>query len=139
MLHLKSLLFAVSLCGAIAFGIAFAAENDDAKTVKQAEKQLANLALQTYELRLKRYSIDPDHRVTFDELYTWSKRAMEAESGLKEAFVPGEAADAHLARMTDLEKFAIGLRDAQQIGPWDVTAASYYRLEAEIWAGRFEK
>jgi hypothetical protein len=112
-------------------GIVFAVDANDAKSRTDADKQLSNLALQTYEWRLNRYEIESGG-ATIEEIYTWSKRAMEADSDHK------EAAGAHLKRMTNLEKLATKLKDAHQISLADFSAATYYRLEAEILAGRFE-
>lgn len=134
MSRISILLIVVSL--SVAAGIVFAVDAGDAgdaKSRKDADEQLAEVALHTYQTLLKRYPfVDPDER-SLDDIYVWSKRAMEAESGNK------EAANAHLDRMAALEKFAIELLDGKHIAPWEATAATYYRLEAEIAAGRFEK
>lgn len=130
MSRISTLLIVVSL--SVVTGIVFAVDAGDAKSRNDADKQLADVALKTYQQVLDRYPIDPDHR-RLEEIYVWSKRAMDAEPGNK------EAANAHLERMVDLEKFAIGLKEAKQIAHWEVTAATFYRAEAEILAAKLQR
>lgn len=130
MSRISALLVVVNL--SVAAGIVFAVDVGGAKSRKDAERKLADVALQTYQNALERYSFDPEHG-SLEEIYIWSKRTMEAEPS------NNEAANAHLERMVDLEKFAIKLKDAKQIAPWQATAATYYCLEAEIAARRLEK
>jgi hypothetical protein len=77
-------------------------------------------------------------QATADDAYAWSVRwldaALDAEPGAKKK----SFAD-HLARMKDLEADAVKRRDAGAAPATEADAASFFRIEAEIWASRAKK
>jgi len=73
-------------------------------------------------------------KADFSELPLWSRRWLEAERALATTGADQVAAlEAHLERMKALEK---GVRKMMDVGfalPRDGAAATYYRVEAEVW------
>lgn len=70
--------------------------------------------------------------VTVEVVYQWSVRWLDAEL---EAKTKTALAD-HLARMKDLEEAMTKARDAGTAHSDDAEAATYFRIEAEIWQAR---
>jgi multidrug efflux pump subunit AcrA (membrane-fusion protein) len=69
-----------------------------------------------------------------EQFYLWSRRWLEAQrdaSGTKEERLA--ALEAHLQRMTDVQKVAAQLAKAGQAPTWQGAAADFYRTEAELW------
>jgi hypothetical protein len=123
-----SLLFAGLLLSLAGMTSAAAAE-DDAAANARARMEAAQ---KVYKGLLARWAIDPNLQpAVYEHLYRWSCRWMEAqaESGTKKDRLT--AAEAHLARMRDLEKTARKLLKEGLGAPYEVSAIEFYRLDAE--------
>jgi hypothetical protein len=97
--------------------------------VEAARKTWQQIVASSYGLGLPTREMGPE------DAYLWSRRWLEAERALNEKQADQVAAcEAHLNRMKDLEKAARNAHEAKLAkGPWVVSAARFYRVEAEIW------
>jgi RND family efflux transporter MFP subunit len=110
-----------------------AKEGGDVKKLTQARLEAAR---KTYEMLLQRYKNATD-RLDTEKMYQWSRRWMEAGRDLASKQDERVAAvQAHLDRMKDLERLATALSKAGQGLMSDVSAAEFYRTEAELWLAR---
>jgi hypothetical protein len=110
-------------------GRASAAPQDkDAPANARARMEAAQ---KVYKGLLARWKVDPNLPDPFERLHRWSSRWMEAqaEPGTKKDQIA--AAEAHLARMRELEKEARKLLQEKFIAPHEVSATEFYRLDAE--------
>ena len=73
-------------------------------------------------------------RASAEGAYTWSVRWLDAE--LANGKAAKQAYAAHLTRMTSLDAELAKAVQAGTASPVDAAAASYFRIEAEIWASR---
>jgi len=112
-------------------GSASAAPQDrDAAANARARMEAAQ---KVYQGILARQKVDPNlsgpH--VWELLHRWSSRWMEAhaEAGARKDQIA--AAEAHLARMRGLEKYARGVLKQKMVAPYEVSAAEFYRLDAE--------
>jgi hypothetical protein len=74
-------------------------------------------------------------REKIEVVYTWSVRWLDAmvdrdPRARKQAFAD------HLARMQDIETEASKLQTAGTVTVLEAVAATYYRIDAELWAAR---
>ncbi len=108
-----------------------AADKDEAGL----KKALVETAQKTYEQNLA--LMKGLQGVSAEELYSWSRRWLDAEvdlAGNKEERVA--AHQRHLDRMKDLEKVLKNLAITGQGRQSDATAGTYYRTQAELWLTR---
>jgi hypothetical protein len=70
--------------------------------------------------------------VTVEVVYQWSVRWLDAELAAKTKTALAD----HLARMQELETAMAKARDAGVAHADDAEAATYFRIEAEIWQAR---
>jgi hypothetical protein len=78
-------------------------------------------------------------RTTVELPYLWSVRWLEASIDGADAKATKQAFADHLARMKTLEAERAKARDAGAASPADADSATYFRIEAEIWAARSKK
>jgi hypothetical protein len=104
------------------------AEEKGAGANAKARREAAE---KVYEGLLARRRVDPTTSAPYERLHRWSLHWMEAqaETGTKKEHLA--AAEAHLARMRDLEREAQELRKKRLIVPYEVFEAEFYRLDAE--------
>lgn len=107
-------------------------------TTKETEKLLklrkAKLesAQRTYNIVSKNFNEGPVRGVELP--YRWSCRLLEAERQRKDQKTDQIAAfERHVERMKNVERVARDLYRARVNTINEVTAAEYYRMEAEIW------
>jgi hypothetical protein len=106
------------------------ADADAARLSRLAVEQ-RDAARKTYQVAWANYR---EGRGSGEVLYRWSRRWLKAERRLSEKAAEQVAAmRAHYDRMRALEQIVRRLRDAGQFRVDEVTAATYYRAEAEIW------
>lgn len=97
----------------------------------EARVAAAAAAFATAQTRMAAGAASPD------VVYTWSVRWLDAERELpRKGKALLAAAQAHLARMTALEDELGKAVDRGAAPAADRAAASYYRLEAELWVER---
>jgi hypothetical protein len=120
--------------GFLATGFAGADQGADAATrLSQLATERRDAARRTYEVSWANYR---DGRTSGEMLYRWSLRWLEAERQLSDRPADQVAAfKAHLERMRDLGRL---IQKVQSVAPGqatidEVSAAEYYRSEAEIW------
>jgi hypothetical protein len=123
----------LALATILAFTIPIAPAHAGPDTAKLAQSRI-DAAAKAYA---SAYALFPSARVPLEDVHTWSVRWLEAviEPPGKAAAVKQGLAD-HVARMTDVEKvvadgFKAGLRSTS-----DVDAATFFRIEAELWQAR---
>jgi RNA polymerase sigma factor (sigma-70 family) len=76
-------------------------------------------------------------RATLEGLAAWSKRWLEAELALSDKEPDRTAAlKAHLGRLWEVERLTVAKSRVGVLGPETAEAATYYRVEAEIWLFR---
>jgi hypothetical protein len=110
----------------------FPATGDNAAVANARARMEA--AHKVYDGMLSRLSVDPGFPVDPDRFYRWSRRWLEAErelSAKKEDQIT--AVEQHLDRVKKVEALVKRLAAGNLLSPVDVTAAEYYRLEAEQW------
>ena len=74
---------------------------------------------------------------SFEELFLWSSRWLEAELELAgDATARTNALKAHLERMKDVEKLSVAMFKVGQGREADAAAGRYYRTQAELWLAR---
>jgi len=74
-------------------------------------------------------------REKIEVVYTWSVRWLDAVVD-RDARTRKQAFADHLARMQDIESEATKLQTAGTVTVLEAAAASYYRIEAELWVAR---
>jgi hypothetical protein len=88
-------------------------------------------ARRTYEVKWLNYR---ERRASEDALYLWSVRWLEAEKQLSDQPADQVAAvKAHYDRMRELDRLIRKLQAAGQTTIDEVSAAEFYRIEAEVW------
>ena len=70
----------------------------------------------------------------WEQTYVWSVRRMDAERDASGQQAPPSASlEAHLGRMSELERHVMILFEVGQVALLDVLATNVYRLQAEYW------
>jgi hypothetical protein len=106
-----------------------AAPDDDTAANAKARMQAAQ---KVYKGLMARSAIDPNVGPgIYDQLYRWSQRWMEAQADSGTKKDQAAAAEAHLARMRELEKMARKLEKQKLLAPYELSAIEFYRLAAE--------
>jgi hypothetical protein len=122
------------LLGLISVGLVRAdQETDPAKRLAQLAIERRDAARKTYEVTWANYR---DGMAAGEMVYRWSLRWLEAERQLSERPVDQVTAfKDHLERMYDLEQLVrrVMARAPGQATIDQVSAAEYYRVEAEMW------
>jgi hypothetical protein len=129
----------VYLCGAGALalliglarltGLVAASEGRAAPDPTAAE--MVQAAREVYEGSLKQAAVEPE-RIPLDQLYQWSRRWLEAQRAASDNKARRiEAYQSHLERMQALEVRMNKLLEAKLLAPFERSAATYYRAEAE--------
>ncbi len=116
---------------ALSFAPAPANEPDTIASLGQARHQAA---VKQYE---ETWSYYQQARIDSYQVYVWSKLILDARNDM--AAKPGEhlaALEDHLNRMKKLEQLIKKIRRIGFGRSYDVGAAEYYRLEAELWLAR---
>jgi hypothetical protein len=104
---------------------------DPAAVMARLATQRRDAARRTYEVSWVNYR---EGRASEDGLYRWSWRWLNAEKQLSTRRDDLIAAHrAHYERMRDLERLVRKLRVSGQTTIDEVSAAEYYRAEAELW------
>ena len=75
---------------------------------------------------------------TTEVVYAWSVRWLDATLDADPKATKQAFAD-HVARMKELEADRTKARDTGQAPPTDADGATFFRIEAEIWAARKKK
>ena len=100
-------------------------------------QQNRDAARKTYETTWANYR---DGRAPADLLYRWSKRWLRAEKQISDRPADQIAAcKAHLERMQELERLLRALQSSRQVTADEVSAAEFYRTEAELWLVEAQK
>jgi hypothetical protein len=108
----------------------WAAEDDGAKALKVSENMVV-AAQKTLEAKQATFEVG---RASVDEVYTWSRRTVEASQ------YSAESVQRHLALMKDMSKRVIAKNEVGAEGGEEeyLHAAEYYLAEAEqlneLWA-----
>jgi outer membrane protein TolC len=98
---------------------------------KELLQARVDAARQTYQIIEKQYQVGQG---TLAELPRWSRRWLKAQRALSATRADDVAAlQAHLERMRKLEKIVQTQVKAGGAGVQAGSAATYYRVEAEIW------
>jgi hypothetical protein len=125
---------AALLIGVLSAGLVRADQQPDPATrLSQLAIERRDSARKTYEVTWANYR---DGMAAGEMVYRWSLRWLEAERQLSERPADQVAAfKGHLERMHDLEQL---VRKVQNVAPGQATidqvsAAEYYRSEAEFW------
>src|SRR5215467_12171979 len=95
-------------------------------------KQRCDAARRTYEIWWANYR---DNGAPGELVYRWSLRLLESERQLSDKQADQVAAfRGHAERMLELERFVERRRHAsRQITIDEITAAEFYRTEADLW------
>jgi hypothetical protein len=95
-------------------------------------KAKCDAARKTFEVARIDYR---EGRGGMERLYWWSRRWMESEQQLAGQQKPEllAAAQGHLDRMRELERIIRKLQQSKVAVVDEVTAAEFYRLEADLW------
>jgi hypothetical protein len=94
-------------------------------------KEKRDAAQRTFDITWQNYR---EGRRGAEGLYWWSRRWMEADQQLSEQKADRTAAaQKHVERMKDLEAIIRELRRNKLATIDELTAAEFYRSEAEIW------
>jgi hypothetical protein len=130
-MHRSSALLAV-LLGVLAAG-PVRAEPDGETAARLARLAVVrrDAARKTYQTQWTDYR---ERRASLDSLYRWSVRWLEAERRLsdRQADVVAAFRD-HWDRMRDVERLMRRLAGTGQTTIDEVSAAEFYRAEAEVW------
>lgn len=95
------------------------------------QRQKRDAARKTFEVTWQNYR---EGRRGPESLYWWSRRWLESEQQLLgEKGDKSVAAQKHLERMKDLEKVIRDLQRSNIATVDEISAAEFYRSEAEIW------
>ncbi len=116
----------------------FAASRDEDATANARARMEASQKV--YKGLLARSAVDPNLGPgVYEQLHRWSRRWMEAqaESGTRKDQIA--SAEAHLARMRELEKTARKLAKEKFLAAYEVSAIEFYRLDAEKHLGAIQK
>jgi hypothetical protein len=127
----SSALLAGILCLAGAGSSSAAPDPDPTKALARLAKDRLEAARKTYLVAWKNYR---QRHASADFLYLWSVRWLEAEKLVKPQ--PAEqlvALKGHLERMRQLERLIVELQRAGQATVDEISAAEFYRSEAELW------
>lgn len=73
-------------------------------------------------------------QATVESVHQWSVRWLDAAIDSGEA--KKQALADHVTRMTELEALAIKMKDAGVLATSDADAATYFRIESELWQAR---
>jgi hypothetical protein len=106
-------------------------DQDTAAVLAKLQTQRRDAARKTYEVMWSNYR---ERRASEDTLYRWSVRWLEAERQL--AGQPAEqvaAFNGHVERMRELEKLLDNLHRSGLTTVDEISAAEFYRVEAEVW------
>jgi hypothetical protein len=107
-------------------------DHEQANTLERLAKQRVEAARKTYEVLWSNYR--DGFRVSNDTLYRWSKRWLAAERDRSKKPADQTAALlAHRNRMADLERLIRNVRRVGQATVDELSAAEYYKTEAEVW------
>jgi hypothetical protein len=107
------------------------AADPEAATLSRLRVEQRDAARKTYQVAWANYR---EGRGSDELLYRWSKRWLKAERRLSDKPADQVAAfRGHYDRMRALEQIVRRLREAGQFRVDEVTAAAYYRAEAETW------
>jgi hypothetical protein len=107
------------------------ADPEPAAAPSRLARQRLEAARKTYEATWANYR---ERRASQDSLYRWSLRWLEAERQLGGPRADQVAAfKGHWERMRELERLIANLQRVGQAVIDEVSAAEYYRVEAEIW------
>jgi hypothetical protein len=104
----------------------------------EAANVLARLAVQRRDAARKAYEVlwldYRERRTSEDLLYRWSLRWLESEKDLSDQQADQVAAyQGHFERMRDLDRLIRRLQGSGQSTIEEISAAEYYRIEAEVW------
>jgi len=106
--------------------------NDPAKTLAKLSKERVEAAHKTFQVMWENYR--EGRRVSDDTLYRWSLRWLEAERQLSKQQPDQVAAyKGHRDRMAELERLIRKVRRVGQGTVDELSAAEFYKSEAEIW------
>jgi hypothetical protein len=110
------------------------------KQVKEEElrlkKALRDEARKVYEHNLATHKFG-NTPISMEEMCRWSRRWLEGQLDLAEGRQEQQTAlRDHLERMKVVERMAQALVTAGQGRPADASAATYHRLQAELWLAR---
>jgi hypothetical protein len=104
----------------------------ESSKVSRLRKGKVEAARETYQVIWKNYKDGLVPAVEFP--YRWSRRWLEAERELTDGKAEQIAAcKAHLERMREMERIERELRRSRLNPVNELTAAEFYRTEAEIW------
>jgi hypothetical protein len=107
-------------------------DNDQTKVLARLAKDRVEAARKTYEVLWSNYR--EGRRVSDDALYRWSLRWLEAERQMSKQQPDQTAALlAHRNRMAELERLIRNVRRVGQATVDELSAAEYYKAEAEYW------
>lgn len=107
------------------------AQDADADKLAALVKIKRDAARKTFETTWQNYR---EGRRGAESLYWWSRRWLESEQQLSDKKSDQlAAAQKHLERMRDLEKVVRDLQRANVITVDEISAAEFYRTEAELW------
>ncbi len=121
---------------AVILGLVLAAgvkpvDSEASKATVRLAKGRLEAARKTYQVSWKNYR---QRHATADFLYLWSVRWLEAEKLVNAQSTEQLAAlRGHLERMRQLEQLITELHRARQATVDEISAAEYYRTEAELW------
>jgi hypothetical protein len=128
----RALVTTLVVCLASTAAVRAEPDPETAKTIARLAKDRVEAARTTFETEWKNYR--EGRRIGEDTLYRWSVRWLEAEK-----FVAAQAADrlaayeGHRKRMRELDALIGNLQRAGQVTVDEVSAAAFYKAEAEIW------
>lgn len=130
-MHRSSALLAIVL-GILAAGpVRAAPDADTAARLARLAVERRDAARRTY---LTQWTDYRERRASGDSLYRWSVRWLEAERRLSDQQADVVAAfRGHWERMRDLERLISRLQSSGQVTIDEVSAAQFYRAEAEVW------
>jgi hypothetical protein len=104
---------------------------DPAAVLSRLASQRRDAARKTYLVMWLNYR---ESRASEETLYRWSRRWLEAERQLSERQADQVAAfEGHLERMQELESIIRKMQRSGVTTIYQVSAAEYYRVEAEMW------
>jgi hypothetical protein len=101
-------------------------------SIADLQKDRATTAEKAYKTSVNLHQVG---RVTTETIYLWSARWLDADLAATPRNAKQLLAD-HLKRMQDLEAQTQKLFTSGQVNGLDNDAATYFRLEAEIWVAR---
>jgi len=106
--------------------------------LSRLRKAKVEAARQTYQVAWQNYKDGLAPAVEFP--YRWSRRWLEAEREMTEGKEEQVAAcKSHLERMREMERIERELRRSRLNPVNELTAAEFYRAEAEIWLAQAQE